>query len=244
MSPILCYDPVGRVVAHAAPEPHLGEGGVRPVAPGDLGRQRHGADPTRALDPDVGGLLRAPRRRRVPADLVRRSGPTARSAPHEQAAARRSGRSHADTPALAYARLARPDLPDRGPQPCSTAAPTRRWRRSSSARASCSTSRATSAAVIDALGPHRHALRLRHARPPRPPASMEAGERWMLADVAGQAALRLGQPRTHRLPHRATTRCAARCDRGAAAGDTGSRRCGACLIERPSTARGSPTRGP
>ena len=32
----------------------------------------------------------------------------------------------------------------------------------------------------------RHALRLRPARQPHPPASMEAGERWMLNDVAGK----------------------------------------------------------
>ena len=38
-------------------------------------------------------------------------------------------------------------------------------------------------------------------------ASMEAGERWMLNDVAGKPIYALGQPRS-RVPHRPTTRCA------------------------------------
>ena len=38
VSPILFYDPVGRVVATLHPEPHLGEGRLRSVAAGDLGR--------------------------------------------------------------------------------------------------------------------------------------------------------------------------------------------------------------
>ena len=42
-------------------------------------------------------------------------------------------------------------------------------------------------------------------------ASMEAGERWMLNDVAGKPHLRLGQPRPS-VPHRPTTRCGGRTD--------------------------------
>ena len=59
VSPILFYDPVGRVVATLHPEPHLGEGRVRSVAAGDLGRQRHGAaSPIPTNDPDVGDFFR------------------------------------------------------------------------------------------------------------------------------------------------------------------------------------------
>ena len=41
VSPVLFYDPVERVVATLHPEPHLREGGVRPLAADDLRRQRH-----------------------------------------------------------------------------------------------------------------------------------------------------------------------------------------------------------
>ena len=111
---------------HAAPEPHLREGRVRPLAADHLRRQRHLRAPQR---PDRRSAHR-PRHRRLRRRVLRRhcqparrpgrpgtrSASAARSAPHEQAPrpARRRACRHADHRAL---RRARPPLPDRRAQP-------------------------------------------------------------------------------------------------------------------------------
>ena len=195
---------------HAAPEPHLREGRLRPLAAGPpgtsttpcciatpSGRSKATGD-FFAPPADIGGYLPIlARRSRQPADLARADASAAPLGPHERDAALQAARPrrHADRRAL---RLARPHLPDRRHNNASSAAtttcdgPPKRVR----APASCSTSKATSARCrrtrlpsttadgqsarivmrydYDMLGNRIHQ------------ASMEAGERWMLNDVAGK----------------------------------------------------------
>ena len=84
---------------HPAPRPHLGEGRLRPVAAGELGRQRHRRSPTRPPTPTSAAASPACRTPTVPADLARAAAPAALGAPEQ--ARRREGRHHAATPTVA-----------------------------------------------------------------------------------------------------------------------------------------------
>ena len=167
------------------------------------------ADP--AADPDVGDFFRRlPAADYLPTWHAQRSGGALGA--HEQAAATQNGRPRRDAHRRAH-RRARPHLPHRRPQPVQVqqhAAADPPHRGASSARA----------CVFDIEGNQREVDR-RHRPRGRcattttcsatgiHQASMEAGERWMLNDVAGKP-LYAWDSRGHRLPHRPTTRCAGR----------------------------------
>ena len=132
---------------HAASQPHLGEGGVRSLAAGDLGCQRHGrsiADPK--TDPDVGDFFRrlAGRRSICPTWHARSGSAGAAGDRRAQMPRQKSRRPcrHADR---RPPRLARPHLPDRRAQRFTRDAGTTRPSTCSSPPASSSTSKATSA---------------------------------------------------------------------------------------------------
>ena len=188
VSPVLFYDPVERVVATLAPQPHLGEGGLRSVAAGDLGRQRHRAGRRSQDRPRRRRFLPPPAGRRLPADLARPARAAARSAPQEQAAAAQSRRSTPNTPTVAHLdSLGRTFLTVAHNRFKYSDTPTAiRPSRSSTAPASSSTSKATSARSIDAID--RVVMRYDYDMLGNRihQASMEAGERWMLNDVAGK----------------------------------------------------------
>ena len=189
VSPVLFYDPVERVVATLHPN-HTWEKVVfDPWQQDDLGCQRHRArSPIPTDRPGRRRLLPAPARRRLPADLARAarmaarwarrsrppptrppSTPTRRPSPTST----RSGRTFLT---VAHNRFKRSDTPPADP-------PTRTFH----TPASSSTSKATSARSIDAHGPHRHALRLRHARQPHPP-GQHGGRRALDAERRGRQA--------------------------------------------------------
>ena len=101
---------------HPAPQSHLGEGGLRSLAAGDLGCQRHRADRRSQDRSRCGRILPTPGRGRLPADLACAACRAERSGPIEQAAADEDRRPCRD--ALGgLRRLARTDLPhDRAQQ--------------------------------------------------------------------------------------------------------------------------------
>ena len=190
---------------HAAPQPHLGEGGLRPVAAGRPGTSTTPsliADPK--TDPDVRRLL--PRACRTPTTCLaawhrRSAARAARSGDRsEQARRREDGASTPHTPTVAHAdSLGRTFL---------TVAHNRFKRSDTACRSAVEEFYATRV-VLDiegnqravhrrASGPRRHALRLRHARQPHPP-GQHGGRRALDAERRGrQAAPRLGQPRPPR----------------------------------------------
>ena len=198
-----------------------------------LGRQRHRAVADPAPDPDVGGLLRPPPGGRLPADLARPASGRRRSAP--SGAGRRARRPSRPRrhPVGDAPRPARPHFLTVAHNRVRCAADAARSRRRCDPPASCSTSRATSAASSTRWGASSCATTTTCSATAIHQASMEAGERWMLGDVTGQAALRLGQPRpsaAHRL------RRAAPPDRGPSARPATAPE---LLVSARSTARGA-----
>ena len=223
VSPVLFYDPVERVVATLHPN-HTYEKVVfdpwqqTTYDVNDTVLNADGStDPNN--DPDVSGLLPAAAGRGLPAHLAWLAD---RPRPRRACATRYPDATTVRT---------RPKPPRKPPptpthprRPTSTrwAAPSSplpatRWSapatRSTACRtvrtpASSWTSKATSAPCAMPIeqnerraGPHRHALRLRHARQPHPP-GQHGGRRALDAERRGrQAHPRLGQPRPH-LPHR------------------------------------------
>ena len=101
VSPMLFYDPRRARRRHAAPQPHLGEGGLRSVGDRDMGRQRHRPRCDPRADADVAdyfrGTSRAPRTCRPGTRRAGRRSSGARSRPR-----RRRRRRTRDTPATAH----------------------------------------------------------------------------------------------------------------------------------------------
>ena len=191
----------------AAPRPHLGQGGLRPLAAGDLGRQRHGPDRGPHRRCRCGRLLRplAGRRttcrpgtrcaatRPTPRPL-RRTIPTPPTARTRRGPPRRPEFMPRRPPSPTPTRWAAPSSPltHNGPVPRGGRSST--WFR---ARRGSHDIEGNQRDVTDAHGPRRHALRLRHARASGPPASMEAGARWMLERRGRKTAPCLGRTRPH-----------------------------------------------
>ena len=160
-----------------------------------LGCQRHRAGRDPRTDPDVGDFFARLPDDGLPADLARaahRRGTRAAGAGCR--AESRCSCRHAHRRPL---RHARPPVPDHRPQPlrANGVTSTRAIRPASS-----STSKATSAPCTDAHGPHRHALRLRHARQPHSSGQHGGGRALDAERCGGQADPRLGQPRSS-VPH-------------------------------------------
>ena len=187
---------------HAAPQPHLGEGGLRPVAAGDLGRQRHRPDrrsqrptPTSATSsaalPDADYLPTLARAAQSAARSGRqRAGRgRARRAVHARHADGRARSTRWAAPFLTVAhnrfeRDSRGAIADE-----SSTHPRRARHRRQPARGRSTRN-----------GPRRHALRLRHARQPHPPGQHGGGRALDAERRRRQADPRLGQPRPP-LPH-------------------------------------------
>ncbi len=199
---------------HPASQPHLGEGGLRPLAAGDLGRQRHPAArarrPTRTwatfpppAEADYLPTWYALRTEAAHAAVLQARYPDAadqsearRRPPRRRACTLRHRPSPTPTPSagpfltIAHNRF---KYSDRPPEE----APVEE----------CHETRVlldiegNQREVIDAKDRVGHALPLRHARQPHPP-GQHGGRRALDAERRGrQAALRLGRPRAS-LPHR------------------------------------------
>ena len=188
---------------HAAPEPHLREGRVRPVAADHLRRQRHRARSSERSDRRP---AHRPRHRGATSrpyfDLARRPASpweTGRAThggalgPHEQAAAAKAA-AHADTPTTVHLdALGRPFLTVARNRVVCAGHPLD-GTEESSPPASSSTSKAISgrcATRVDAgRRPARRRIVMRYAYDMLGnrlhQLSMEAGARWMLNDVAGK----------------------------------------------------------
>ena len=184
-----------------ASRPHLGQGRLRRLAAGELGRQRHGPDRRPQSRRRRRRLLRAPARRPTTCRPGTRCVPTRPTPPHSQARypdpidrakqtqAADKTRVHAATPTVAHtdpwAALSSRSCPTR----TSTATRRRRIHRStrSTPRRSSSTSKATSARSSTPRTASPCATTYDMLGNPVHQANMEAGERWMLNDVAGHA---------------------------------------------------------
>jgi hypothetical protein len=175
---------------HAAPQPRLGEGPVRPVARRALGRQRHGA-PRSGTRRRRGTVAPTTARRGVPTDLARPARRRRARAAEQDAATKTA--VHAGTPTLAHAdTLGRTFL---------TVAHNRFERNGALVE-----ERYPTHVVLDIEGNHREvhdandrlvmhydydmlSTTIHHA-------SMDAGERWTLHDIAGTA-IRTWDSREH-----------------------------------------------
>ena len=200
VSPVAVLRPGRARRRHAAPEPHLREGRLRPLAADDLGRQRHRALPTRRADRRP---AHRPRRRRLRRGATSRPSRATWQTWHAAAHRRRAGHRRAATPPTQGRsprrhahdrplRRARPALPDRRRTTGRLPGHGLDGTEAASPPGSSSTSRATSARCAtrspgrDALG--RVVMRYDYDMLGNRihQSSMEAGERWMLNDVAGK----------------------------------------------------------
>ena len=210
VSPVLFYDPAERVIATLHPN-HTYEKVVfdpwqqTTYDVNDTCAPRNAQTGDPRTDPDIGGYV-AEYFKALPAAPTWQTWHAQRIGgalgPHERGGrhARRSPCRHADHRAL---RRAGPPLPDRGAQPRRLRRPRprrhrrqlRHPRRAGHRRQPARRARRRSQQAGDPLGAHRHALRLRHARQPHPPAQ-HGGRRALDAERRGrQAHPRLGQPR-------------------------------------------------
>ena len=196
---------------HAPSQPHLREGRLRPLAAGDLGRERHRPDLDPKDDPDVGDFFRRlPEADYLPTWYAQRRSAAA-SAPRSKTPPTKSRRStptprrsrYFDTLGRTFLTIAHNRF-----KYSDTPRPIRPSRSSTRTRVELDIE-GNQREVIDALG--RIVMRYDYDMLGNRihQASMEAGERWMLNDVTGKP-IRAWDSRGFTRPHRPTTRCAGR----------------------------------